>query len=274
MTQLGHNGAACDWVEGIAPEIHPGDADVLNRLLRRVMRPGVVVVEVGSWVGNGSTRVIAQTIRPAGGRLYCVDTWLGSDNVPHHQDFRLRYPSMFPIFAENVRQYRGEEVICPLILPSVSSSALFPDGSVDLVFIDGNHGYTNVKQDISAWLPKVKPGGILCGHDCDANYRRLSPWLKADLVARREDDVYKNVNYLGPVIHPGVVLAVYEQFGRRAKLWCHSLPSTIWSVDIRMSPLQWIQSLLASGKSVPPDGREGLPPAKWPEFRVEQDRAA
>jgi predicted O-methyltransferase YrrM len=260
-------------VAGIAPEIHPGDADVLNILLGRVTRPDVVVVEVGSWVGNGSTRVIAQAIRPASGRLYCVDTWAGSDNVPHHQDFRLQYSSMFPIFAENVRHYGGEEVIRPLIMPSLSASALFPDGSVDLVFIDGNHGYTNVKRDLSAWLPKVKPGGILCGHDCDASYRHLDARLKVEIVARREDDVYTNVGFPGPpLFHAGVVTAVYEQFGRRAKLWCHSKPSTIWSVDIRMSPLERIRSWFATGKGVPPDGR-GLPSAEWPDLQLDCNRA-
>jgi predicted O-methyltransferase YrrM len=39
------------------------------------------------------------------------------------------------------------------------------NGSCDLVFIDGNHSYQCVKDDIHWYLPKVKQGGILCGHD-------------------------------------------------------------------------------------------------------------
>lgn len=38
-------------------------------------------------------------------------------------------------------------------------------GFIDLVFIDGDHTYTQVKADIQSWLPHIKPGGILCGHD-------------------------------------------------------------------------------------------------------------
>src|SRR5947199_4286927 len=147
-----------DWLDGIPPEIHIGDANVLRTLVGRVRRPGMVAVEVGSWVGNGSTRVIVESVRPAGGRVYCVDTWAGSDNVIHHLRYRERYPSMFPLFAENVRAYRGENVVRPLILPSAEASRLFPDRSVDLVFVNGNHGYTQVKADLEAWLPKVRPG--------------------------------------------------------------------------------------------------------------------
>ena len=41
----------------------------------------------------------------------------------------------------------------------------FELGSVDLVFIDGNHTFKYVKQDIEDWYPIVSKGGILAGHD-------------------------------------------------------------------------------------------------------------
>ncbi len=36
---------------------------------------------------------------------------------------------------------------------------------LDFVFIDANHRYDEAKKDIQDWLPKIKPGGLLCGHD-------------------------------------------------------------------------------------------------------------
>lgn len=38
-------------------------------------------------------------------------------------------------------------------------------GLVDLVFIDGDHTYQQVREDIWMWLPHIVEGGILCGHD-------------------------------------------------------------------------------------------------------------
>lgn len=41
----------------------------------------------------------------------------------------------------------------------------FPDESLDFVYIDANHSYESAKADIEAWAKKVKPGGIVSGHD-------------------------------------------------------------------------------------------------------------
>ncbi|CAE8598370.1 unnamed protein product [Polarella glacialis] len=48
---------------------------------------------------------------------------------------------------------------------SFPAASQVADESMDLVFIDGNHTYLAVREDIQAWLPKVKPGGLLIGHD-------------------------------------------------------------------------------------------------------------
>ena len=48
---------------------------------------------------------------------------------------------------------------------SVEAAPELEDGSLDFVFIDANHSYDAVKNDIIAWAPKVRSGGVLCGHD-------------------------------------------------------------------------------------------------------------
>jgi hypothetical protein len=41
----------------------------------------------------------------------------------------------------------------------------FPNDSLDFVYIDANHEFNAVLQDIRGWFPKVRPGGVLAGHD-------------------------------------------------------------------------------------------------------------
>jgi len=48
---------------------------------------------------------------------------------------------------------------------SLEAATLVPNGSLDLVFLDARHDYEALTQDISAWRPKLRPGGILSGHD-------------------------------------------------------------------------------------------------------------
>lgn len=52
-----------------------------------------------------------------------------------------------------------------LVAPSVHAASLVPDNSVALVFVDGDHSSVAVAKDVRAWLPKIRPGGIIAGHD-------------------------------------------------------------------------------------------------------------
>lgn len=53
------------------------------------------------------------------------------------------------------------------LLRAMSSAAAnqIPDGDIDFAFVDGNHTYAFVKEDLEKFWPKIAPGGFLCGHD-------------------------------------------------------------------------------------------------------------
>jgi hypothetical protein len=67
-------------------------------------------------------------------------------------------------FLATVKPFR-EETYDFYEMPTTEAATLVPDNHFDFVFIDADHAYASVRQDIIDWLPKVKPGGWLCGHD-------------------------------------------------------------------------------------------------------------
>lgn len=57
-----------------------------------------------------------------------------------------------------------------LIERSETAVKKFSDGGLDFVYIDGNHAYRFVKQDVGLWSKKVKKGGLVGGHDYDERH--------------------------------------------------------------------------------------------------------
>ena len=79
-------------------------------------------------------------------------------------------------------------------MTSLQGAELFEDGSLDMVYIDGNHKYEFVKADIKAWLPKIKKGGFLCGHDYG---HKLCPGTKPAIheTAGKPDAVFQDTSW-------------------------------------------------------------------------------
>jgi hypothetical protein len=48
---------------------------------------------------------------------------------------------------------------------SVQAAMRFMPGELDWIYIDSNHDLPHVIADLNAWVPKVRPGGIIAGHD-------------------------------------------------------------------------------------------------------------
>ena len=117
------------------------------------------IVEIGSWKGR-STRALLSGTK---GTVYAVDHFLGSKGE-EEQHKEAKEDVIYNQFLANNGQYKNLKV---LRMSSAEAVKQFADKSVDMVFIDGEHTYEGVKEDIKLWLPKAKK--IICGHDyCDA----------------------------------------------------------------------------------------------------------
>jgi len=149
------------------------------------------IVEVGSWKGKSAAFLAVEIVNSNKNlKLFCVDTWLGS---PEHRDTRSRFydpniDKLYESFLSNTEPVKS--IISPIRKNSIEASKDFQDNSLDIVFLDACHEYECVKKDIECWLPKVKVGGILSGHDYNNNW-------------------------------PGVNLAVHEAFGSDVQIVNH-----------------------------------------------------
>lgn len=120
------------------------------------------IVEVGSWKGKSAAFMAVEIIN-SGKKIKfdCVDNWLGS---PEHQgNQEVIDNTLYNIFISNIEPVR--DYINIVRSDSVAASKLYEDKSLDFVFIDADHTYESVKADIESWLPKIKNGGTIAGHD-------------------------------------------------------------------------------------------------------------
>lgn len=121
----------------------------------------MTVIEVGSWLG-ASTRFIASKI-PEGGKLYAIDTWLGSPGeTVHSTDPRIGY--LYQQFLSNVKHAGLTKKIIPIRMRSLEAVKAL-NVMADLIYIDAAHDEDSVYNDIIAWSHHLKGEGIMCGDD-------------------------------------------------------------------------------------------------------------
>lgn len=123
--------------------------------------------EIGVWKGAFSAALLAANPDL---HMLCVDPWASYPGWLDTKNDAPEAPAMIAhAYAEAVE--RLTPLNCTIVRKfSAEAAADVPNGSLDFVFIDGNHVYDAVIEDLTLWSPKVKPGGLICGHD----YRRFT----------------------------------------------------------------------------------------------------
>jgi beta-1,4-mannosyl-glycoprotein beta-1,4-N-acetylglucosaminyltransferase len=139
-------------------------AELFIQIATRV-RPNSKIVEVGSWKGRSSV-FASRAASLSGSTLYCVDTWQGSfeESTAHPTVIEAKDRNVFLEFKRNIRLYGCDNVVV-CRGDSVKTASSWSHGPIDFLFIDAGHDYESVLKDLKAWVPWVKPGGIVCGDD-------------------------------------------------------------------------------------------------------------
>lgn len=134
---------------------HGTRADTLPAVLRAV--GATRGAEIGVERGHFSAALC--TALP-GLELLAVDAWQAYRGYREHVS-QEKLDGFYAETCERLAPFNAEV----LRGFSVDLAAAVPAGSLDFVFIDGNHALPSVIADLAAWVPKVRPGGIIAGHD-------------------------------------------------------------------------------------------------------------
>jgi predicted O-methyltransferase YrrM len=189
------------------------------------------ILEIGSWAGNS---LIAWSQAAPDAILWAVDAWkpyLPTGTTWPHYDVMsaaAESGSIEELFLHNIKVAGIDRrtFLCKGdsrdILPTLAP--IF-----DIAFVDGDHRYSIVREDINACMGLVRVGGILCGDDLD---RQLGDVDLDEHKEIMEIDEEVATTRSGLCYHHGVVQAVHDYFGRvtcfETRLWAVRKTATGW----------------------------------------------
>lgn len=187
-------------------------------LSKQLKKENIRILEIGSWVG-ASALSWAQGIHTYcqdKGTITCLDAWqpffdrtTHTDDVYHKMEQALVSDTAYQLFLHNINTIPNTIVHQHLRGKSENILPLLREESFDIIFIDANHTYEAVLQDIKLAIPLLKNNGIICGDDLN---KQLFEVDESHARMNANIDYVKDANK-GFGYHPGVTLAVAEALG-------------------------------------------------------------
>ena len=120
--------------------------------------PDNIAIEIGSHMGEG-LNILAST--GFFNKIHVIEPFKGDEEF--NEIFNWSWDEVRTEWETNTRHFKDiinlHESFSYMVVDS------FEDESIDFIYIDGEHTYESVKRDISLYLPKIKNGGIISGHD-------------------------------------------------------------------------------------------------------------
>ena len=184
----------------------------LGRKAAEILKGPAKVLEIGTWFGKGSTQVWLSTLHP-GSSMMLIDSWRAYFSKAVASGAARRMDSMHHVAINStlneVYKFESQRELEIQVVRAESKSflPLLKDDLFDVIYIDGSHYYEDVKKDIQNAKRLIRKGGLICGYDFD-----LLPTNELIELARKSLELDLLVLPDGTAIHPGVMLAVVEEF--------------------------------------------------------------
>ena len=136
---------------------------LLYRLARDAEGAGAIV-EIGSWMGRSTAWLASGSMASGRERVHAVDVF---DGGPEHKEREVirREGTTYHRFAENLEGLGLFGHVEPIIADSHEAARQWNKGPIRLLFIDGNHEYSAVKDDFGLWTMHMPAGGLVVFDD-------------------------------------------------------------------------------------------------------------
>ena len=171
---------------------------------------GAIGVEVGVWRGWNAIEILNNT---SVGKLFLCDAWKRQVWSKHEQQSDEKHESDLAECRHNLRGHlAGGRAI---IVRGTSAEVALTNRTIpplDFAYIDACHEYDFVMEDLINWSKRLKPNGVLCGHDFTDPHPNAIKWgfgvVKAvndfcakygwELIATTEEDFPSYMLQRGP----------------------------------------------------------------------------
>jgi predicted O-methyltransferase YrrM len=126
----------------------------------------MLFVEIGVFIG-GTLCHLGQKLKELGKkpRLIAVDDWKCNNISDTSMAATNTYGDFLTVFKSNLEKTGLTDIVTIIQGDSIEISKQIQDKSIDFLFIDGNHTYPYMDNELNAWLPKMKENSTVAGHD-------------------------------------------------------------------------------------------------------------
>ena len=199
-----------------------GRQEIIKMIFENCSKEKIKILEIGCYCGQTTLMIIKTLIKKnIDFEIYCVDTWSPFKVSKKKHNFyntfflkNLKNGKVFELFKYNLSCSKMLDNV--KIIKGDSNDVLKKiEIKFDYIIIDGNHSYDYVKNDIYYSNKLINNNGYIIGDDYEASFaecKHLNFFNNFEEMAKSpEDTIYDEI--LKRQIHPGVTLAVYENYG-------------------------------------------------------------
>lgn len=202
-----------------------------HNLLFELLGKGLVGAEIGVYEGDNLREMLNH--KGLIKKIYAVDSWVHHDHVEPYLDATADEPqSVLDAKFDTVKKIaKKDKRVVVMHMTSEEAAGYIDYGSLDFVFIDANHNYVFVKQDVELWSHCVHVGGMIAGHDYNnKDVEKAVTEVLGDIGNPLSDDEVEKSFLSVKEIKPQRFIWMKDDDWSRVFVKIHEQDSRIWYV--------------------------------------------